>query len=61
MLGLVPAPLTECIGSCADLPDPAGLAAGLERSFKGRSFKFHPSEVMPGYLAAQKVAQFDID
>src|SRR5205823_13204615 len=34
--GLVPAPIQHCIGSCADLPDPGGLAAGLERSFKGR-------------------------
>ena len=61
MLGLVPAPIEQCIGTCADLPNPAGLAAGLERSFKGRGFKYHPSEVMPGYLCDAKIAEFDVD
>jgi hypothetical protein len=60
-LGLVAAPIEECIGSCSDLPDPAGLAAGLERSYKGRGFRYHPSEVMPGYLTPPTVAEFDID
>jgi DNA invertase Pin-like site-specific DNA recombinase len=60
-LGLVSAQLGECIGSCADLPDPAGLAAGLERSYKGRGYKYHPSEVMPGYLCSTKIAEFDMD
>ena len=61
-LGLVPAPLEECIGTCADLPDPAGLAAGLERSFKGRGYKYPPSEVLPGYLCPPgKVAEFDVE
>ena len=61
MLGLVPAPVEECIGTCADLPNPAGLAAGLERSFKGRGYKHHPSEVMPGYLCPTKVAVFEVE
>lgn len=60
-LGLVAAPIAECIGTCADLPNPAGLAAGLERSYKGRGYKYHPSEVMPGYLSPTKVAEFDVD
>ena len=61
VLGLVPATIEDCIGTCADLPNPAGLAAGLERSFKGRGFKYHPSEVMPGYLCEAKIAEFDVD
>ena len=61
MLGLVSAPIEECIGTCADLPNPAGLAAGLERSFKGRGFKYHPSEVMPGYLCSPKIAEFEVE
>jgi DNA invertase Pin-like site-specific DNA recombinase len=61
MLGLVPAPIEECLGTCADLPNPAGLAAGLERSFKGRGFRYHPSEVMPGYLCPKRIAEFEVD
>ena len=61
MLGLVPAPIEECVGTCADLPNPSGLAAGLERSFKGRGYKYHPSKVMPGYLCTQQVAEFEVE
>lgn len=49
-LGLVPAEIDECLGSCAEMPDPALFAAGLQRSYDGRGYKYQPCEVMPGYL-----------
>ena len=61
ILGIVPAEISECLGTAADLPDPGAFAAGLERSYQGRGYKYHPSEVMPGYLVAQEVATFESD
>ena len=49
-LGLVPAEIDECLGSCAEMPDPALFAAGLQRSYDGRGYKFRACEVMPGYF-----------
>lgn len=60
-LGMVPAEINECLGSCAELPDPAAFAAGLARSYAGRGYRYQPSEVMPGYLVAPILPTFDVD
>lgn len=60
-LGLVPAEIDECLGSCAELPHPAEFAAGLKRSFDGRGYRFHPSEVMPGYFMEAETPIHEVD
>lgn len=60
-LGLVPAGIEDCLGSCAELPDPAAFAAGLARSYAGRGYPFPPSAVMPGYLAGSEPPAYDVD
>lgn len=60
-LGMVPAEINECLGSCAELPDPAAFAAGLKRSYDGRGYRYHPSEVMPGYLTKFEPPTFGVD
>ena len=60
-LGLVPAGIEDCLGSCSDLPDPVAFASGLARSHAGRGYPFPPSMVMPGYPAASGPPDFDVD
>ena len=60
-LGLVAAEIDECLGSCAEMPDPAGFAMGLKRSYDGRGYRYHPCEVMPGYLDGPQMPIHEVD
>ena len=60
-LGLVPAEIDECLGSCAAMPDAALFASGLQRSYEGRGFRYRACDVMPGYLAEVEAPIHEVD